>query len=131
MTHRGPFQPLPFCDSVTLNTELEFKQIGLASASHNSKSSLRSPWKKLWKSPPGFLPQSRSEALAEVRYLGVMVWLLTGSPLLSGERPKRLSLVLPPNNFPYFAQNLRALSKVVLQRVVYFSYSSIVALCEC
>jgi len=23
MTHRGPFQPLPFCDSVTLENEIE------------------------------------------------------------------------------------------------------------
>lgn len=113
------------------NTELEFKQVSLASTSQNSKFSPRSPWKKLWKSPPGFLPQLGSEALSEVRYLGVEVWLLTESPPLSGERPEHWSRVLPFNNFPCFPQHLGAMSKVVLQRVVYFSYSSIVTLCEC
>jgi len=35
MTHRGPFQPLPFCDSVTVEGSPERRQLGAASGPGN------------------------------------------------------------------------------------------------
>lgn len=113
------------------NIELELKLVNSALASHNSKSSPRSPWKKLWKRQVGFLSQLGSEAPAEVRYLDVELWLLTGSLLLSAERPEYWSLVLLSNNFPCLPRYPGVMSKAVLQRVACLIFSSMVTLCEC
>jgi len=37
MTHRGPFQPLPFCDSVIWLAPKKVKSYSDANESHNSK----------------------------------------------------------------------------------------------